>query len=197
MSREFTQFGDASRLYSKYREVVDRMHKAYQDDVDAFLEALTTRLTSMMEPEKLCQKTWTGKEAGAPWSYYNWWLDGWPLQDEKKPAEGPAVCLYLDLVPDSPQIAVPGTLRVSAWVYKNRDDLRQAVGSVKSLIPTKTWQVVKPRDQDFGDLFTVIVSYGEDKDPVAFAAKPIAELLRLMNDAIKKVGKSRQKVASR
>ena len=196
MSREFTQFGDASRLYSKYREVVDRMHKAYQDDVDAFLEALTTRLTSMMEPEELRQKTWTGIQAGAPWSYYNWWLDGWPFGDEKKPADGPAACLYLDLISDSPQIAVPGTLHVSAYLDTKRDDLREAIGSVKSQLPT-TWQVVKPRDQGNGDLFTVIVSYGEDKDPVAFAAKPIAELLRLMNDAIMKVGKSQQKEASR
>ena len=184
MSEEFTQFRDAARLYAKYNEVVDRMHKAYEDDVNAFLKALTTRLTPMMEPEILRQKTFTR-------TYYNWWLDGWPLD----PAGAPDVSLYL--LSDAPQIASPGALHVSAWVDKKRPaDLREAVGSVKSLLP-ETWQVVKPRDQGEGDLFTVIVSYGEDNDPVAFAAKPIAELIRLMNDAIMKAGKARRKAASR
>jgi hypothetical protein len=184
MSADFTQFGDAARLYAKYKEVVDRMHKAYQDDIDAFLEALTDRVASLVEPEKLVQKTWSR-------TYYNWWLEGWPLQDENEPAEGPAVCLYL--LSDAPQIASPGTLRVFACVNKKRNDLREAVGSVKSVLPN-LGLVMKPKDEE--DVFTVIVSYGEDKDSVAFAAKPVAELLSLMNDAIKKVGRSPQKVAS-
>ncbi len=55
-----------------------------------------------------------------------------------------------------------------------------------------TW--LMPQTEE--DFFTVKVAYGQDKDPVTFAAKPIAEVLRLMNDALNKIGKPLQNSAS-
>lgn len=190
MSGDFRQFGEAARLYAKYKDVVDRMQKAYQDDVAAFLDALDRRVKSLMQPREIRQKTWNRL-------YYNWWLADWPLADDKNAAEGPAASLWLDQT--SSRIVSPGVLPITVWVHNKRESLLQQVASVRSQLTLPPTCKVADADEGGvgvgGDVFTVIVPYGEDKDPVACAAEPIVHMLKLMDGAVGKDAQAVSKVS--
>ena len=168
MSSEFRKFGDAARLYANNAKVVDRMREAYQTDVGAFLDTLNERIAELVQPRTLQQRT-MGRV------YYNWWLGKDTHDDDEHP------CLWID--PTLPRIVVPGILHVTVDISGKMAAYGEQFSAVQSQLQLPSSCSIEKGEQD--GIFTVIMRYETEDDPVTFIAGQIASLLIAL-DAVEK-----------
>lgn len=156
----FSGFSEAARLFAQYYTVVEKMRKEFDQNVDAFLDALHGQLKVQLG-ERLQQRITQDR------SRY-WWL---AEASENKDAH-----VQLWIVCDAPEIVQPGKLKLTAvapFASKDQSTLSRFARIAKEA-PLSSY--CRPASGGPWSLFTVELSY-QSSDPVDGLARPIADVL--------------------
>jgi hypothetical protein len=161
---EFTGFDEAARLYAQYWAVVDSMYKAFEQNVDGFLDAIRDQIGQLIAPAHLQERQTPG---------YRYW--GIAKDDMDKDAYP-----QLWLSTREAKIVLPGELRMTAVAPRAEAQELRRLADVATQHNLSSY--CKSAGGGRWSLFYVLVSYPQ-QDPATHAAKPIADVLLALHNA--------------
>lgn len=154
----FSGFSEAARLCAQYSAVVDTMYKAFERDVDGFLDTLRDEVARLLAPALLQERQTPG------YRYL------WVAQEDQDKDSHPQLWFSTR----DPKIVIPGELRMTAVAPQAEGEVLRRLAAVATDHPHRSY--CKPAAGGKWSLFTVVVPY-PPQDSVSQAAKPIADIL--------------------
>ena len=161
MSTSFKGFGDAAKLFAKYKAVVDEMQTACEADIDAFYIALDEQMRARV-PEVRVDKPGAGK-------YWYWWLE-----TPANVAEESVACVWVRT--SDIRIIDPGILR--AGLYEDGASAARKQ-ELNSMAMRATFPSHCAPDKSVG-WFAMTIKLGDD--PIEAAAEPLILLMQAIRE---------------
>lgn len=163
-------FSEATHLFVEYASVVEQMRKAFEEDIDDFLEKIRRNVESLLPGRSIQEQVTSG--------YRHWWIG--PCGSKRSGHRS----IWQERW--DPEIVDPGEL----WLNVNMEGLtKEQISDIRarlSLIEFPDYcQQKSPTSSD--SLFLLAVSYGNSKASVTAVADVVAMLLEeLANDGLAK-----------